>query len=105
MNINEFTTVTFENKEFTIRPMIVCNDGFKMSVQGSQGHYCSPREVSSIFSSMEIGYPSQEEPLIYEYAEDKSRLTDTVYGWVPTDVIQQVIEKHGGINILKTFKN
>ena len=88
---------------FLIRPAIICKDGFKMSVQGSRAHYCDPRKISPYYNKMEIGYPSQEEPLLIEYAEQPGLPTDTVYGYVPTDIIDQVIEKHGGIDIEKTF--
>ena len=54
---------------------------------------------------MVIGFPSAPEPLIAEYAEDweiegddDPRLCETVYGYVPVEVIDAVIEKHGGIN-------
>jgi|SRR5210317_500854 len=86
------------------RPQIVCRDGFKMSVQGSSGHYCIPR-VSNVdrYSSMEVGYPSEEEPLIMEYVEDIDHPTNTVYAYVPIHLIQEVIDNHGGINLVDTF--
>ena len=31
------------------------------------------------------------------YAEDRERPTDTVYGYVPVEIVERVIEKHGGI--------
>lgn len=102
--IEEFTRATYKNDNFIIRPRIVCNDGFTMSAQASSGHYCSPRKPQHEYFSMEIGYPSIEEPLIAEYAEDKDSLTETVYGYVPCNIINEVIEKHGGINEAKTFK-
>ena len=36
-------------------------------------------------------------------AEEKESPTNTVYGYVPIEVIQQVIEKHKGINLNKPF--
>ena len=30
------------------------------------------------------------------WVEDKTRPTDTVYGWVPVGVVRDVIAKHGG---------
>jgi hypothetical protein len=87
------------------RPRIICNDGFSMSVQASSGHYCRPRKTQEQYESMEIGFPSEDEPLIFYYAEIKNDWTDTVYPVVPNNVIQEVIEKHGGINIDETFKN
>jgi hypothetical protein len=101
MNLEEFVKETGVSK---MRPRIVCVDGFFMSVQGSVGHYCSPRKDADEFTSMEIGFPSQDEELIASLAENKTALTETVYGWVPCELIQQVIDKHGGIDKAKTFK-
>ena len=104
MKIKEWIEETYTGNRYEIRNRIVCNDGFSMSVQGGYGHYCSPRTESEYYKSMEIGFPSEEEPLIFEYAENKNHYTETVYGWVPVEIIQEVIDKHGGINIEKTFK-
>jgi len=38
------------------------------------------------------------EPLIMEWAETPSNPTGTVYGWVPTEVVMEVIASHGGTN-------
>jgi len=82
---------------FHMRPMITCADGFSMSVQGSEGHYCEPRSISLTYVSMEIGYPSEVEPLLLPYQESSADPTESVYGYVPVEVIEQVINKHGGI--------
>lgn len=81
-----------------VRPRIVCKDGFSMSVQAGRGLYCTPRTnlPDGKYQTCEIGYPSDKEPLILEYSEIND-YTNTVYGYVPIDVIDQVIEKHGGI--------
>jgi hypothetical protein len=31
------------------------------------------------------------------YAEDAERPADTVYGYVPYEVVMEVIQKHGGV--------
>lgn len=104
MNLQQFIKETFDSeKEFFNRPRIYCKDGFNMSVQGSKRHYCSPRSNQDYYNSMEIGYPSQEEKSILEFAEQKERPTDTFYGWVPCELIQNIIDNHGGIDINKTF--
>lgn len=107
MNITEFLIKTYKPTKYglTLRPRLVLNDGFIMSVQASSGHYCTPRQNQKVYSSVEIGFPSEEEMLIFEYAENPNSLTQTVYGWVPCGIIDEVIEKHGGINIEETFKN
>jgi len=82
-------------KELT--PKMRLADGFTMSVQASDGHYCNPRNDIGPYRSVEIGYPSEAEQLIIEYAESPEYPTDTVYGYVPVEIADAVIEKHGGI--------
>ena len=82
---------------------IICSDGFSMSVQGGEGLYSHPRAKSESYSAMEIGFPSKRELLILDYAEDEYRPEDTVYPYTPVSIIQEVIDKHGGIDVDKTF--
>ena len=79
-------------------PHVVCKDGFKMSVQAGQSLYSTPKDVADDYEEAEVGYPSTEETLLTTYAEDNDNLCDTVYGYVPCSIIDQVIEKHGGID-------
>jgi len=105
MNISEFNKKTHESrKAYYNKPRIFCNDGFNFSVQGSRTHYCSPREDCNDYYSMEIGYPSAIEKSILEFAEDKDTPMDSVYGYVPVDLIDDIIIKHGGINETFTFQ-
>lgn len=107
-----------------VRPRIVCNDGYSISVQASEYMYCEPRytqwqnddgwqvingnyysssktprnfEIDHFipYESVELGYPSEADELIYDYAEDDD-YTSTVYGCVPVKIVEQLIEKHGG---------
>ena len=85
----------------TKRDRLHCADGFSVSVQMSYFNYCNPREAltrSDQYTEAELGYPSQEEPLITEYAEDRQDLSRTVYGYVPMQVVEQVFQKHGGLH-------
>ena len=76
----------------------VCKDVFTMSVQANSGAYCEPRvSDASRYNSVEIGFPSEEEPLIMEWAENPDSPTETVYGWVPAYIVRDVIKKHGGM--------
>lgn len=58
------------------RPRLYCNDGYSISVQASSFHYCKPR-LNGIqdYESVELGFPSTEDELINEYAEDDSDYT------------------------------
>ena len=90
-------------------PHIVCEDGFTMSVQVGYSLYCTPKKVAKRYSAVEIGYPSEPEELIKEYAEfapfdeDTTDYTDTVYPYVPVSIVDKVLKKHGGINLTQTL--
>ena len=81
------------------RPRIVCKDGFSMSVQAGEAIYCMPRVnlSSGGYVEVEIGFPSDKEDLICQYAECSSDYTETVYPYVPVELVEKVIEKHGGM--------
>lgn len=84
-----------ETKQQGIRNRLLCKDGFSMSVQNSNINYCSEGTV-------EIGSPSEVEPLILCYAEDITDPTETVYAYVPLEEVEAVIQKHGGIKETNT---
>ena len=79
-------------------PYVICKDGFVMSVQAGQSLYSEPRDVVDSYEEAEVGFPSEEESLLTSYAEDEENLCGTVYGYVPCSIIDEVIEKHGGID-------
>lgn len=115
MNTNEFLNESYKrnyptlarmsktfkrdiDKMYFTRPRVVCKDGFSISIQASYANYCIPRlTFSGDYEAVELGYPSKEEALINDYAEDPDNLTSTVYGTVPVELIDKVLEKHGGI--------
>ncbi len=79
-------------------PVLVCADGFKMSVQASRTHYCTPCDNVGPYTHVEVGYPSAVEPLLMPHIDRPDHdPTDTVYGWVPLDVVAAVVAKHGGL--------
>ena len=85
------------------RKYVHCADGFNMSVQASKSCYCIPKAngKNAIYSAVEIGYPSEREPELDKYVEyaggEEPRWTDTVYPYVPSEVVATVIAKHGGM--------
>ena len=124
MKINEFIQrnlkVTYPAEEYSSLkhimtssrlPQIVCEDGFSMSVQVGYSLYSTPKKVAKRYSAVEIGFPSEHEPLIEEYAEflpfseedGEPDYTDTVYPYVPVKVVDKVLKKHGGINLTQTL--
>jgi len=80
-------------------PPITCADGFTFSVQASSTTYCSPRNDVGPWTAAEVGYPSLPEPLLFDYVEGfSSNWTESVYPYVPINIIAAVIECHGGFN-------
>ena len=125
MKINEFIQrnlkVTYPAEEYSSMshmmtssrlPKIVCSDGFEMSVQVGHSLYSTPKKIAKRYSAVEIGFPSEPEELIKEWAEflpfseedEEPDYTDTVYPYVPVKVVNKVLKKHGGIDLLETLK-
>ena len=91
---NEFfnTVGTDRNRQ------VVCADGFEMSVQAPRSAYCSPRiDNAEKYPSVEIGFPSEVEPMLMEYCDEPGTPLNTVYGYVPVQTVTNVLAKHGGM--------
>ena len=123
MKINEFIKNNLKVTTFSEDPLmkhmatssrlphIVCGDGFTMSVQVGYSLYSTPKKIAKRYSAVEIGYPSDHEPLIEEYAEfapfdedEAPDYTDTVYPYVPVAIVDKVLKKHGGIDLAETLR-
>ena len=123
-NINEFiknnlkVKVLYEGEDSLMKhmmtssklPHIVCSDGFEMSVQVGYSLYSEPKKVAKRYSAVEIGFPSEDEPLIEKYAESyydpdvDFKYTETVYPYGPVKVVNKVLKKHGGIDLTETLR-
>lgn len=96
--INDYFKSFHPKEKYKPYPKIIYVDGFSMSFQAGEYLYCSPRQDNcEFYSEVEIGYPSEKEDLIMDYCESPERPCDTVYGYVPVEIIDEVIRKHGGI--------
>ena len=91
---------------YFIVPPVTCKDGFTMSVQHSSLHYCIPRidfaerqgyTDGFEFAAYEVGYPSEKEDILIPFAENPDDPTNTVYPFVPQQIVEQVAEMHGGL--------
>ena len=77
---------------------VVCADGFTMSVQASAYNYCQPQvRDADRYETVEVGFPTAKEPMLMPYAETPENPTDTVYAYVPVELVTNVIVKHGGM--------
>ena len=123
MKINEFIKKNLKVKVLSEDPLmkhiatssrlphIICEDGFSMSVQVGYSLYCTPKKVAKRYSAVEIGFPSDHEPLIEKWAEfspfnedENPDYTDTVYPYVPVKIVDKVLKKHGGIDMRETLR-
>mgnify|MGYP001348805479 FL=1 len=93
----------------TIRPYVVCKDGFKVSIQASEFHYSDPKDDvdSGEYYNVELGYPSEimsyEISQYAECAENEEDLLETIYAYVPIDLVEKELQRHGGIDWNETL--
>lgn len=79
-----------------IIPAITLANGDKLSVQASDGHYSFPRSMKGPYTQVEIGFPAEKIEKLMPYAEEPENPTETVYGYVPIEILIEVIEDFGG---------
>jgi hypothetical protein len=100
LQVEMFLKSTFDPCDiYQVRDRLVCNDGFSVSVQGgTEFHYCLPRMHTNEYEYVELGFPSEPSDLILQFAEDSKHPERTVYGFVPIEIVEQLIQSHGGID-------
>lgn len=82
------------------RPPIICKDGFGMSVQAGEFYHCSPpiKTETANYTEFEVAFPStREESLLPYIDDDEDDPTHAIYRCVPLKVIEQIVERHGGL--------
>ena len=104
MTVKEFLRDTYKEGIYIVRPHVVCADGYKVSIQAGNGLYSCPRVNVLEYKAVELGFPNMADELIMEYAEDPDEPTKTVYGYVPVEIVQQLMDKHGGIAKVSTLE-
>jgi adenylosuccinate synthase len=74
-------------------------NGVSISIQAGEQLYCTPREnKSSWYEKVEMGFPSKKLPSVFdEYCDELDKPTDTVYAYVPFNLIAQYIYLNGGM--------
>lgn len=97
---------TYNTKHFHL-PRVYCNDGFNISIQIDNGHYCVSENGIRTFGSdwklVEWGFPSQ--PIDAEkYMSERAETINGVGGFVPVELMEELIEEHGGIDLQTTLQ-
>ena len=89
-------------------PRITCMDGFNISIQIGNANYCSSengyRKLGLHWKTAEWGMTSEYEPLLNNDAEGPNNTTSTC-GRSTIELLEQVIDKHGGINWQATLSS
>ena len=97
---------TYRNRSFFI-PRIHCKDGFNISIQVHNGNYCASENGIRTFGLdwklVEWGFPSEHIDG-KKYNAESSPTTESVGGWVDINLIDELCEEHGGIDLAKTLQ-
>ena len=75
-------------------------DGNTLSVQASKNHYCNPRNTFddySVYDSFEVGFPSKHYDSLEQYKDGPDVQTNSVFGWVPKEIIEKIVNDAGGV--------
>jgi len=76
------------------RKLMQCSDGFAMSVQASEDHYCLPQIDKGPWTHFEVGYPNRPEPMLEAWRDEPE---SEVFRNVPAEIITSIVTNHGGL--------
>lgn len=79
-------------------PRVILNNGKSLSIQASEYHYCRPRRLCDHYYEVEVCFPDEVIQSLLRYAEDVDNPTDTVYPYVPIELVDEYITSCGGIH-------
>lgn len=97
----------YKHEHFII-PRVVCADGFSISIQVNKSNYCGSengyREFGRTWTLVEWGFPSEEIDGEKYNAEGLVEPTTDSVGSIEIEVIEELLDEHGGIDLYKTFE-
>lgn len=105
-NTIDSMSASYQNEFFFI-PRVYAKDGFNISIQAHHGNYCvsenGTREFGLDWHNVEWGFPSDViDPIRYN-AEDCFNTRNTVGGYVDIDLLNSLLNEHGGIDLRMTL--
>lgn len=116
MNTNDFINafismlgISEKNYSFNFfhLPRIYCKDGFNISVQVNEGSYSGSengyRKFGKEWKLVEWGFPSEAIDSVKYNSESEDTIGSV--GSVEIGLIDELLESHGGIDILATLSN
>ena len=83
-------------------PVVVCKDGFEISIQASENHYCTPQSDTGPYTEVECGFPNRKplsQAMLDRFTgfDSDTDYTDSTYSYVPVEVVKLELALHGGI--------
>ena len=94
-------------ESFFLIPRIFCKDGFNISVQVNSSNYCGSENGVRTFGLdwklVEWGFPSEHIDG-KKYNAESSPTTESVGAYVEVGLIDELCEKHGGVDLAKTLQ-
>lgn len=94
-DLNKYLKENRDSDHTWLVKRIECKDGFTISVQASEYNYCEPRyNDCNYYYEVECGFPNSKPEFIMDYADDPDNPTETVYGYVPVALVEQLIDLH-----------
>ena len=104
---------TYNSTHFSL-PRIHCKDGFTISIQVNKGNYCASENGVHTFGTdwklVEWGFPSEQIDAEKYHAEEnfyeeEIDTTQTVGGYVEIELMDTLLQEHGGIDLQTTLIN
>ena len=104
---------TYNSTHFLL-PRIHCKDGFTISIQVNKGNYCASENGVHTFGTdwrlFEWGFPSEQIDAEKYHAEEnfyeeEIDTTQTVGGYVEIELMDTLLQEHGGIDLQATLTN
>ena len=104
---------TYKSTYFVL-PRIHCKDGFSISIQVNNGNYCASENGVHTFGTdwklVEWGFPSEQIDAEKYHAEEnfyeeEIDTTQTVGGYVEIELMDTLLQEHGGIDLQATLTN
>ena len=85
--------------KYVPRPRAKCADGYSVSIQAGSGSgvRCWPNEDTDEFTHVALDFPSCVDEELLPYRFDLEDDDEIFYFFVPVEVVDRVLEKHGGI--------
>ena len=85
--------------KYVTRPRAKCADGYSVSIQAGSGSglRCWPHEDTDEFTHVAVDFPSCVDEELLPYRFDMEDEDEIFYLFVPVEVLDKVLEKHGGI--------